>query len=179
MAALQVVFAVIPGEPVELGAGYTFGTVEGTVLCLAGDAAGTAVVFLFTKLFGIQLVEALVGREKLKAMRFLKSSRNLNMLVFLLLFIPGTPKDVLTYIIGLTPMKLTTFLIIASFARIPSVLTSTITGNALGVQDYRTAILVYAVTGVISLAGILIYRRFPKYAKRKKALDIPGKANEK
>ena len=33
---LQVVVAIIPGEPVEIGAGYAFGAVEGTLLCMLG-----------------------------------------------------------------------------------------------------------------------------------------------
>jgi uncharacterized membrane protein YdjX (TVP38/TMEM64 family) len=167
--ALQVIFAILPGEPVELGAGYAFGTVEGTVLCLIGDAIGTTAVFLFTKLLGIKLVEACISREKIQSLRFIKNSGNLNLLIFILFFIPGTPKDIITYVIGLTPMKLGTFLIIASIARIPSVLTSTITGDALGVQNYKTAVIVYAVTGGISLAGILIYRRILRQSQKDKA----------
>ena len=166
---LQVVFAVIPGEPVELGAGYAFGTFEGLALCLIGDAVGTVIIFLFTKLLGVKLVEVLIGRKKIESLRFLQNSRNLNLLVFLLFFIPGTPKDVFTYFIGLSPMKLRTFLIIASVGRIPSILTSTITGAALGAQDYRTAIIVYAVTGVISLIGILIYRRISGKSRENEA----------
>ncbi len=169
MVALQVIFAVIPGEPVELGAGYAFGTFEGTALYLTGDAVGTSVIFLFTKLLGIRLVEALVGRKKLRSIRFLKNNRNLNLLIFILFFIPGTPKDVITYVIGLTPIKLTTFLILTSIARIPSILTSTITGNALGVQDYKTAIIVYAVTGAVSLAGLLLYRRISACIQKRKS----------
>ena len=37
---LQVFVAIIPGEPIELGAGYAFGAVEGTLLCLIGTTAG-------------------------------------------------------------------------------------------------------------------------------------------
>lgn len=181
IVALQVIFAIIPGEPIELGAGYAFGTVEGTILCLIGDAIGTSIIFLFTKLLGIRLVKTLVGKEKLPSLRFIKNSKNRNTLIFLLFFIPGTPKDVFTYVVGLTPTKLTSFLILTSFARIPSVLTSTITGNALGVQDYRTALLVYAVTGIISFAGILIYRKIAariQYIKKNKLKIVPDEESE-
>jgi len=178
MVVLQVIFAIIPGEPVELGAGYAFGTFEGTILCLTGAAVGTSVIFLFTKLLGIRLIEALVGRQKLRSMLFLKNSRNLNLLIFLLFFIPGTPKDVITYVIGFTPVKLTTFLILTSIARIPSVLTSTITGNALGSQDYKTAIIVYAVTGAISLAGLLVYRKISASIRKRKSKRSTSTPNE-
>ena len=42
--------------------------------------------------------------------------------------------------------------------RLPSVLTSTIGGSALGVKDYQFAILVFAVTLAVSGVGLLIYR---------------------
>ena len=45
MICLQVVVAVIPGEPLEIAAGYVFGNLEGVGLCLLGAAAGTADVY--------------------------------------------------------------------------------------------------------------------------------------
>ena len=35
MVVLQVIIALIPGEPLEIGAGYAFGALEGTILALA------------------------------------------------------------------------------------------------------------------------------------------------
>ena len=40
MIVLQIVVAIIPGEPLEIAAGYAFGAVEGTLLCLLGAFAG-------------------------------------------------------------------------------------------------------------------------------------------
>jgi uncharacterized membrane protein YdjX (TVP38/TMEM64 family) len=99
-------------------------------------ALGSVIIFMFTKRLGIKMAEAMVGKEKIHSLHFVKDSKNLNLLIFFLYFIPGTPKDIFTYFIGLTPMKLKTFLILSSIARIPSVITSTITGNALGVKDF-------------------------------------------
>lgn len=156
---LQVVIAVIPGEVVEIGAGYAFGAVPGMLLCLVGVAVGSAIIYGFTKLFGYKMVEAFISREKIGSLKFIQNSKRLNLLVFLLFFIPGTPKDIITYFIGLTPMKLRTFLLISSVARIPSVISSTMGGHALGLQDYMFAVIVFAITAVMSLIGILIYRR--------------------
>ena len=36
MVAFQVIIAIVPGEPLEIGAGYAFGAVEGTLLCILG-----------------------------------------------------------------------------------------------------------------------------------------------
>ena len=156
---LQVIIAIIPGEVVEIGAGYAFGAIPGTLLCLVGAAAGSAVIYGFIKVFGYKMVEAFISREKIQSLRFIQNSKRLNLLIFLLFFIPGTPKDIITYFIGLTPMKLGTFLLISSVARIPSVISSTMGGHALGMQNYMTAILVFVITATMSLIGILIYRK--------------------
>ena len=84
IAMLQVIFAVIPGEPIELGAGYAFGAVEGTALCLLADVVATAMIVLFTKRFGIKLVEVFLSREKISSLKFLHNRRKLNLLIFLL-----------------------------------------------------------------------------------------------
>ena len=159
MVMLQVVLALLPGEPLEIAAGYAFGFWEGTLLCVVGVTLASALVFLFVKRFGRRVVEVFFTTEQIASVRFLHDRRRLVLLTTILFLIPGTPKDVMTYCIGLTDMKLSTWLLIASLARLPSIVTSTIGGNALGLQNYTFAVIVFAATIVISAAGILIYRR--------------------
>lgn len=153
----QVVVAFIPGELVEAGAGYAFGAVEGALLCIAGAALASCAVFLLTRLFGVRLVEMFVSRDKINQLRFINSEQKLKRLVFLLFFIPGTPKDVLTYFVGLTRIRLSEFLVISSIARIPSVVSSTIGGDVISHQHYGIAVLIFAVTGLVSLMGMQLY----------------------
>ena len=159
MVIFQLIIALIPGEPLEMGAGYAFGAVEGTILCIIGCVIGSALVFLFVRRFGVKLVEVFFPREKIRSLRFLQDSRRLDLLTFIVFFIPGTPKDLLSYFIGLTDMKLGTWLFITAVARIPSIVTSTVTGDALGLKDYQFALIAFGVTLALSLAGILVYRR--------------------
>ena len=91
----------------------------------------------------------------------------LNLIAFILFFIPGTPKDVLTYIVGLTPMRLRTWVLITTVARIPSVITSTIGGDALGTQNYLFAVIVFVATAAISGLGVLAYRKITQHHQRK------------
>ena len=159
MVVFQLIIALIPGEPLEMGAGYAFGAVEGTILCIIGCVIGSALVFLFVRRFGVKLVEVFFPREKIRSLRFLQDSRRLDLLTFIVFFIPGTPKDLLSYFIGLTDMKLGTWLFITAVARIPSIVTSTVTGDALGLKDYQFALIAFGVTLALSLVGILVYRR--------------------
>lgn len=162
MMALQIVVALIPGEVLEIGAGYAFGFWEGTALCMAGALVGSLLVFLLVRSFGVKLVECFFPMEKIHQMKFLQNTRKLNTLVFIIYLIPGTPKDLLAYVVGLTPMKLGTWMLITLTARIPSIVTSTIGGSALGDQNYTGAIIAFAVTILISLAGLLVYRRISR-----------------
>lgn len=158
MMMFQVFVAIIPGEPLEIGAGYAFGAIEGTLLCILATTLSSIAIFLFVKRYGMRFVTLFVSEEKIRSLKFLQNTRRLELLTFLLFFIPGTPKDVLTYVVGLTPMKLRVWVLITTVARIPSVVTSTAGGNALGTQDYHIAILVFVATAVVSGLGVLLYR---------------------
>lgn len=154
---LQVFIALIPGELLETGAGYAFGPVWGTLICYAGVAMASSLVFLLTRRFGVKLVEVFISREKINQLSFLRTERKRNTLVFVLFLIPGTPKDLLTYFVGLTDMKLGSFLLISLLARLPSVLSSTAGGHLLGEENYVGALWLYGITGAVSVAGLLIY----------------------
>lgn len=163
---LQVVVSLIPGEVVEVGMGYAFGAIEGTILCLVGVALASAPVFLVVKTWGVRAVELFISREKINSLRFISNEKRLRRTVFLLYFIPGTPKDLLTYFVGLTRLKLHEFLIITLIARIPSVVSSTIGGNLIGDRNYLAAALLFLVTGAVSLGGILLYNRLTERKRR-------------
>lgn len=158
LVALQVVVAFIPGEPFELAAGFAFGWFRGTAVCLAGSMLASSLVYLMVKKWGIKAAEVFFPREKILGCSILQNEKRLNGLVFTLFLIPGTPKDLLTYAVGLTPMKLGTFLLISTLARIPSVITSTITGGLTRAESYRAALIVYGITGALTLIFVLLYR---------------------
>ena len=171
LQCLQVVVALIPGEVVELGAGYAYGALEGTFICLIGVAISSSLIFLLVKKVGVSLVETLISREKLLQLRFINSERKLNRVVFLLFFIPGTPKDVLTYFVGLTHMRLPEFLLISLTARIPSVVSSTICGQMLGDKNFQMAGIVYAITGALSILGYYLYKRVLQHRQNQDKSD--------
>ena len=130
---LQIVVALLPGEPVELLMGFLYGTFGGLALCLAGIAAGTAAVFLVSKKIGEKYIVKFGNPEKFRKLAFLRDPVRRDSLFFLLLMIPGTPKDMLTYFAPLTKISPIRFIVISCAARIPSVISSTYVGaNAVG-----------------------------------------------
>lgn len=163
MMLLQVFVAIIPGEPLEIGAGYAFGAVEGTILCILGAGIGSALVFFFVRRFGVKAVEVFIPREKIQSVRFLNDPKRLYPLITIAFLLPGTPKDVLCYCAGLTPIRFRHFLWISSICRLPSVVTSVLGGNALGSGNWQAAIWIFLATMAVSLIGLLIYKRISRF----------------
>ena len=179
MVFFQVLFAVIPGEPLEIAGGYAFGAVWGTLVCLVAATLGSLLVFGLVRRFGTRLVEVFFPAEKLRAVRFLQSSPKRTILFLVIFMIPGTPKDLLCYFAGLTDIKFPVFLLVCSLGRLPSVVTSTVGGDALGTQDYLFAVVVFVVTFLISVGGLLCYRQLCKrHNTRKEGAERPKKEGE-
>lgn len=172
ICSLQVIIAFIPGEVVEVAAGYAFGAWWGAILCTFGVTVGSVLSILLARRYGRSIVEAFYPEEKLDSVPVLSESKKRNVLVAILFLIPGTPKDLLTYIIGLTEMSLPAYIVITTVCRFPSIIMSTISGNAMGEQKWITAIYFFIITGVLSGTGYLIYIFIRKrISKRNKKTD--------
>ncbi len=182
MMMFQVVVAVIPGEPLEIGAGYAFGAMEGTLLCLIGMTIGGIIVFGLVRSLGIKMVSVFFSIEKIRSMKFLQNTKRLKTVAFLVFLLPGTPKDLLSYFAGITEIKWSYWVLLTSIVRMPSVITSTLGGDALGGKEYLLAVVVFSVTLVLSLGGLLLYNRISKRKNsRKKRIvlfDLDGTLTE-
>ena len=166
MVILQIFVAVIPGEPLEIAAGYAFGFWEGTFLCLLGMTIGGALVFGFVRRFGIRAVEVFIPREKIENLKFLQNKKRVYIFVILAFLLPGPPKDVLCYAAGLTKIQFSHWLWITSLCRLPSLVTSILGGNALGTGELVQAIVIFTVTVGVSLLGLWVYKRFMERRKK-------------
>ena len=162
MVVVQVLVALIPGEPLELAAGYAFGAVEGSILSMAGILLGSWLVFALVRRLGVKMVAVFFSDREIRRLSFLKNPKKAKIIAFLLMLIPGTPKDFLSYFAGLTPLTTAQWLTIVGIARIPSLITSTVTGAAAGEENYVLAAVMLFVTLLISSVGLLYYRRLCK-----------------
>lgn len=158
----QVVFAFLPGEPLELGAGYAFGFWEGTLWCLVASALGTAAVMALVRTFGMRIVGLFFSPDKITSMRWLRDARRFELLLFLCFLIPGTPKDLLTYVAGLGSSSIGRIVALTTVGRIPSIVSSTLAAGAFGDGNYAGAALVAALTVVLAAAGVVAYRKLAK-----------------
>ena len=162
MQVLQVVVAFLPGEPFEIIIGMVFGPIGGMLTCMLGIIIGTIIIYLLGKTIGIRFVSLFVDPDKISQYRFINNSQKKDVLVFTLFFIPGTPKDILTYFVPFIKMPLFRFIIISTFARTPSIISSTLLGDSLGSGKWALSIIIFVVTLLIAIIGILINRWYMK-----------------
>ena len=167
ICAVQVIVALIPGELVEIAAGYAFGSVMGAFICLVCITLGSVTVILLTRKFGRRLVESLYPREKIDALPIINNPKRRNILTVLLFLIPGTPKDLITYAVGITDMSVPAYLLLATAARFPSIIMSTVGGHALGSDKFVYALVAFAISGALSLGGSFVYTRIIKKHRNK------------
>lgn len=156
---VQVLLAFLPGEPVELASGYAFGFWEGTALCLVASGLATSAIYWATRRWGWKLVGLFFDRSLFERFSWLKSARRLELIMLIVFLIPGTPKDFLTYFAGLTNMRFLPVVLIATFGRIPSIVTSTITASAVGSGNWPLVACTLVASAFLLAVGGLMYRR--------------------
>lgn len=169
MVVLQVVFAIVPGEPFEVGAGYAFGTIEGVILSVLGFLIGSIIIFTVVRKFNEGIIEVFFSSKKTERLKKLIESDKAMRVLFVLFVIPGTPKDLITYVAALTNIRFSDMIFLVSIARLPSLITSVIAGDALGEENMILAIVVFVSAMIVSIIGALIYSKLTnRFSSRKK-----------
>ena len=153
----QIIVAVVPGEPVELASGYALGFWEGTASCLVASALGSSLVFAAVHRWGRRAVGLFFSPEKLDQVAWLQNTERAELVMFIVFLIPGTPKDLLTYAVGLTRIRWRALLLIVTVGRIPSVVTSTFASAAAGAGNWQLTVAALALAVLLALAGAAAY----------------------
>lgn len=159
---LQILIPILPGEPIEFLAGMCYGTWGGLILIFIGAFLSSTIIFFAVKKLGKDFISTFLGKEsldKFENSKFLANPQKLELILFIAFFIPGTPKDFFTYIAGLLPIKPSRFLIIATFARFPSIITSTFAGDNLVSGNLHITIITYVLTILISTICLIVYNK--------------------
>lgn len=161
----QMFLFILPGEPIEIVAGMCYGSFWGTVFIMASSAIISILIFLAVRRLGRKFVYEFSDEEKVKKIensKLFQDPKRVEIIMFILFLIPGTPKDLLVYIAGLLPIKPGRFILISTFAKIPSIVSSTYAGEKILAGDYKMAAIVYAVIIAIVVIFIFIVNKFDK-----------------
>lgn len=169
---IQIFLIIIPGEPLELLAGMCYGALGGTIFIMISSAIVTILIMLLVRMFGRKFVYEFFAEEKIKKLensKMFKNPKRLEWIMIILFVIPGTPKDLLVYIAALLPIDPLKFIVISTFARMPSIISSTLAGSTLANGKWGATIIIYAIT--FSIIGIVIFL-INKFDKSKATEDV-------
>lgn len=174
----QIFLIIIPGEPIEVLAGMCYGGIGGTIFITASVAILTTLIIFMVRKLGRKFVYEFCNKkqiEKLENSKLMKNTEKIEFIMLILFLIPGTPKDLLVYIGGLLPIKPLRFILISTFARLPSVVSSTFAGENIVSGDWIFSIMIYVVTFVIIGIVIFLVNKFDKSNTTRQVLDTMKK----
>jgi uncharacterized membrane protein YdjX (TVP38/TMEM64 family) len=150
---LQVIIAPIPGEVNGFIGGYLYGPVLGTLYSTIGLTIGSWLAFILARWLGLPFVEKVISPQIVQKYDYFMEHRG-RLVTFILFIIPGFPKDALSYLIGLSHMKTTTFLVISTAGRLLGTVMLSCSGHFA--RNDRNDLTV-AILGVSALIVVLAY----------------------
>lgn len=170
----QIFLIIIPGEPIEILAGMCYGGIGGTIFITVSVAILTTLILFMVRRLGRKFVYEFCSKEqieKIENSKGMKNTEKIEFIMLILFLIPGTPKDLLVYIGGLLPIKPLRFILISTFARLPSVISSTFAGENIVSGDWTFSIIIYVATFVIIGLIIFLVNKFDKSNTTRQILD--------
>jgi uncharacterized membrane protein YdjX (TVP38/TMEM64 family) len=174
--AIQVIVSPIPGEITGPVGGALFGTTWGVIYSTIGLTVGTVVCFAVGRKWGEPLVRPWLSEHHWNRMNFILEAEGA-ILCFILYLIPGFPKDIISYLFGISPMPFWVFAIISTIARIPGTWISSYFGAHVGEQQYLYAIAFVAAVTAVCLPLFYyrdrIIKRFHKPSARGRRRPAP------
>ena len=170
----QVFLVILPGEPIEILAGMCYGCVLGTIFVLVSVFVTTATIFFLVRKFKKKFIYEFFSKEKvgrLEKNKLLNNPKKVEILLFILFFIPGTPKDLMVYLGGLLPIKPLRFILISTFARFPSIISSTLAGSNIMKGNWLSIFVIYLITFGLAIFIFVLISLFDKNKETEKVLN--------
>ena len=165
----QVVFSPIPGELTGFLGGYIYGVWTATLYSTIGLSLGSYLAFAIGRWLGRPFVEKLMSRTVIEKFDFLVTNKG-TIFAFIFFSIPGFPKDYMCYLLGLSPLSMRSFLIVATLGRIPGTVVLGLQGANLYNERYG---LFFAL-----LAGIIVVGALTGYYKESIREWLRGRADK-
>ena len=168
---MQVIVCIVPGQPIQFASSYMFGIMPALMLSLIGAVIGTTITFYLAKALGRDMVSIIFGKDKVDEYhRKLNSGKGLA-LAGLIYLIPGVPKDLVSYVAGISDMKFKPFIIISSIARIPGMLGSLLLGSFVEKGDYGSIAILCVAVAIILIFFYIKRNSIMKYMDKLEKTD--------
>jgi len=168
LQALQVVAAPVPGEATGFVGGMFFGTGWGILYSTIGLTLGSWIAFLLARLAGRPLVEMVIKAETIKRYDYVMKHKGL-FLAFLMFLIPGFPKDILCYILGLGHMGQRDFLLISTTGRLLGTTMLTVGGTLFRDKRYGALFTLLGASLFLILLTMVYRETIERWFRRMRA----------
>jgi uncharacterized membrane protein YdjX (TVP38/TMEM64 family) len=168
---LQVIAAPVPGEVTGFVGGMFFGTTWGILYSTIGLTLGSWMAFLLARLAGRPLVEMVVKPETIKQYDYVMKHKGL-FLAFLMFLIPGFPKDILCYLLGLGHMGQRDFLIVSTSGRLLGTVLLTLGGVYFRDQRYGALFTLAGVSIFLILLTMIYHKAIEQWFRRIRAAHL-------
>jgi uncharacterized membrane protein YdjX (TVP38/TMEM64 family) len=164
---LQVLIAPIPGELSGFIGGYVYGPILGTIYSTIGLAIGSWLAFLLARWLGMPFVEKIITPEIIQKYDYFMEHRGIP-ITFILFLIPGFPKDALSYIIGLSHMRTTTFLILCTAGRLLGTIMLSVSGSCARNNQHAAMFTFLGIGALITLLAWYYHEEILKLVRKPK-----------
>ena len=148
----EVIFAPIPGQIFGFLGGYVYGILEGNLYSMIGLIIGSLIIFSFARFLGRPFIEKIIGHKKVEKFDNMISTKG-EVALFLLYLLPAFPDDIISYIAGLSNIKIRRLIVIAILGRLPTFLVLNMAGAGLNLESYSFWILIGGII-IVSLVGL-------------------------
>ncbi|MFB3926475.1 MAG: TVP38/TMEM64 family protein [Syntrophales bacterium] len=164
---IQVLIALIPGEVTGLIGGYLYGPVMGTIYSTIGLSIGSWIAFILARTLGLPFVERKVDSKIISKYDQFMEDRGV-LISFSLFLIPGFPKDILCYIMGLSHMRLRTFLIVSTAGRLFGTTVLSMGGNYVRNRQIIAFFILMGISAIVFLLGYFFRDKILYLLKKKR-----------
>ena len=163
---------LIPGSPLTVGAGAVFGFWTGLILVSVGSTLGAVAAFLISRYLASGLIEKKIDKSHKFSAIDMAIKREGWKIIFLARLSPIIPFFLLNYALGLTKIRLRTYIISSWTGMIPGTVLYTYIGS-LGktILTTENSLSDWVILGVGLIATVSVTLIISKIAKRSLALD--------
>ncbi len=171
LQVLQVVAAPVPGEATGFVGGVFFGTAWGILYSTIGLTLGSWLAFMLARLAGRPLVERIVKTETIKRYDYVMKHKGM-FLAFVMFLIPGFPKDILCYLLGLGHMGQRDFLLVSTTGRLLGTTLLTVGGTLFRDKRYGALFTLLGISLFLILLTMVYRETIERWFRRLRAAQL-------
>jgi uncharacterized membrane protein YdjX (TVP38/TMEM64 family) len=166
LMAFAILLKLLPSAAVALGSGAVYGHTWGTIYIIIGAWLGAIIAFSLTRLLGKDILGRILEHRLFVKWEREQSQSLLMWGLFVSRLIPVIPYDIVSYAMGLTPLKLWRFSMATLIGVIPTSFFLAHVGGELAETNFKEMLSGMMTAGLVILLPIgivmVIYYRYGK-----------------